>query len=102
MDTAASCVTYELADCFGHQRRYPEAESLLEESLLKAAGSGCLSNDLQANLLESLTVLQYSQGKHDMAEKNMRKAIDLSIKEHGLKDIRVIAWRTRLEGWLRE
>jgi hypothetical protein len=47
-------------------------------------------------------MLQYSQGKHDMAEKNMRKAIDLSIKEHGPKDIRVIAWRTRLEGWLRE
>jgi tetratricopeptide (TPR) repeat protein len=102
MDTEALYVTHELADCLGHQRRYPEAEAFLEESLLKAAGSGCFSNALQANLLESLSVLQYSQGKHDMAGKNTRKAIDLSNKEHCPKDIRGIAWHTRLERWLRE
>lgn len=91
-----------LAEYLLHQRKYAEAEALLEDSLLPARQSGGLSKYREARLKDVLARAQYAQAKVGVAEENLRDAIAIFAKVYGLEGPLVMNSCAQLEPWLRE
>jgi hypothetical protein len=102
LDRTAVYIMNRLADCMFAQGKYAETETLVENNLLRAREIGCL-HPVQADFLRTLAKTQYELYKDDLAEQNIRNAIELYAENFGLELIRTCGTLERwLHGWCRD
>ena len=102
LDESTLYIVDALAASIHTQGRFAEAEVLMKDYLLRARMCGSLGSNREPELLESLAWVQYSQGKHNLAEANMRYAIATLIELHGEAYSSVLASYNQLRGWLHD
>ena len=94
-------IMFSLADNLSEQKRWADVEIVTEELVARSrVADGQIYNVISG--LEALAESQYNLNKPELAEKNLREAIDLTVFEEGERDLHVVPNLTMLEGWLRE
>lgn len=106
-------IVFNLGINLNRQKRYAEAEVLAKNILsnaqfrIKELGledgpihTGLFQEEIRGYFLQARA--QYWLGKYDLAEKNVRAAIDCAVKVEGLNNPFAVNKRALLESWLRE
>lgn len=102
LDDTALYIMDRLAGSMHNLGRDANVESLLEDVMLRARETGCLSLYREARFLAALAWAQYMGYEDDLAEENVRRAIALHARELGNNHPEVIGCCRQLEKWLRQ
>jgi len=94
-------ILFSLSDNLSMQDRWADVEVVTEELVARSrVAEGQVYNVISG--LESLAESQYHLNKPELAEKNLKEAIDLTVSEEGERDLNVVPNLTMLEEWMRE
>lgn len=102
IDSTALYIRASLASCLFYQKKYSEAEALIEETQLAAQHSRFVLKNPDPAMIEIFARLQYEQHKNGAAENHMRMAIASWAEKFGPEDSGILNCCVRLERWLRE
>ena len=83
-----------------YQFRYEEVEALGLDILSRVLGQTSPSEEVDA--LKIVAWCQHRQGKYDLAEDNLQRAIRLTVDECDREDLVAVEYMVDFEGWLRE